>query len=68
MPISNEKFYELLAETVRIEGIDNVSVRRYPWINGDGTLRASVKVNGNLEHWVWQDLPRKWLRVISEKA
>lgn len=66
MPISNEKFYELLAETVRIEGADNVRVRRYPWINGDGTPRASVNINGNLEHWIWQH--RQWVRVVSEKA
>ena len=65
MSTSDEKFYELLAETVRIEGKDNVWVRRYPWVS-DGTVRASVRVGENLEHWVWEH--KRWLRVISEKA
>lgn len=64
MSIPDEKFYELLAEVVQIEGKNRVRVRRYPWINGDGIPHASVKVGDNLEHWEWVALHRKWLRVV----
>jgi hypothetical protein len=63
MPVSSERFYALLAAVVQNEGAANVSVVRYPSAR-DGTVRASVKVNGTLEHWEWMDLQRQWLRVV----
>jgi hypothetical protein len=63
MSTPNEKFYELLATVVQNEGADNVRVVRYP-SDRDGIVRASVKVNGTLEHWEWMDLQRQWLRVV----
>lgn len=68
MLISNERFYELLAEVVQNEGADNVYVNRYPWTTPNGEQKASVKVNGVTEKWVWHDLSKKWVRVVSEKA
>lgn len=63
MSIPNEAFYTLLAEVVQNEGKKRVRVRRYPWDN-DGTLRASVKVGDNLEHWLWVEVGQRWLRVV----